>query len=54
MTSWNDEKIGDSSYLLPVALDFFVGFANGDVWRVNVEYKNHRRFEADTSVTFHP
>ena len=54
VTSWGDAKIGDASYLLPVALDFFLGFANGDVWRVNVEYTNHRRFEADTSVTFHP
>jgi hypothetical protein len=51
--SWDNAKIGDTSYLLPAALDFFVGFANGDPWRVSVEYKNHRRFEASTSVTFH-
>jgi hypothetical protein len=51
---WDSIKIGEASYLLPVSLDFFVGFDSGDEWRVNVEYKNHRRFEADTNVTFHP
>jgi hypothetical protein len=50
--SWDYVKIGDSSYLLPVSLDFFIGFTSGDPWRVTVEYKNHRRFEAATSVTF--
>jgi len=52
VTSWGSVKIGDTSYLLPVAYEFFIGFASGDPWHVNVEYTNHRRFEADTSVTF--
>jgi hypothetical protein len=52
VTSWGSVKIGDNSYLLPVAYEFFIGFASGDPWHVSVEYTNHRRFEADTSVTF--
>jgi len=54
VTSWDNVKIGDATYLLPVAYEFFIGFASGDPWHVSVEYTNHRRFEADTSVTFHP
>src|SRR5579863_828261 len=50
--SWDYVKIGDSSYLLPVTMDFFLGFGSGDPYHVSVEYKNHRRFEAATSVTF--
>ena len=52
--SWDYVKIGDSSYLLPVSLDMFLGFSSDDPWHISVEYKNHRRFEADTSVTYHP
>jgi hypothetical protein len=51
-TSWDYGKIGDSSYLLPVGYEFFFGFT-GELWHVSVEYKNHRRFEAATNVTFH-
>jgi hypothetical protein len=49
---WDYVKIGDLSHLLPVAVDFELIFASGDSWRVSVEYKNHRRFEAATSITF--
>ena len=52
--SWDYVKIGDASYLLPVAMDFSLGFSSGDPWHISVEYKNHRRFEAATSVTFNP
>ncbi len=52
--SWDYVKIGDASYLLPVAMDFDLGFTSGDPYHVSVEYKNHRRFEAAANVTFHP
>jgi hypothetical protein len=51
-TSWDFVKIGDASHLLPVASEIFGGFTRADLWHVVVEYKNHRHFEAATSVTF--
>jgi hypothetical protein len=50
--TWESIQIAGAPYLLPVTTDFYVGFASGDPWRISVEYKNHRRFEAATSVTF--
>ena len=49
---WDYVKIGDDSHLLPVSVDFELIFGSGDSWHVSVEYKNHRRFEAETSITF--
>ena len=51
--TWDDVKIGDTSYWLPVAFDFVYRWATGTMWQANVEYRNHRHFEAATSVTFH-
>ena len=51
--SWDYVKIGDESHLLPVAADFVVFYSSGRRWRVEVEYRNHRHFEASTSITFH-
>lgn len=51
--SWDSVKIGDASYLLPVAANFIVDYSSGKRWRVEVEYKNHRHFESSTNVTFH-
>jgi hypothetical protein len=51
-SSWDYVRIGDSSHLLPVAAEVFGGFTKADMWHVVVEYKNHRRFEAATSITF--
>ena len=48
---WDYIKIGDASYALPVTLDFYLDLF-GDPWHVSFEYKNHRRFEAGTSITF--
>jgi hypothetical protein len=45
-------KIGDSSRLVPVGANFVVRYAGGNRARVEVEYKNHRHFEASTNVTF--
>ena len=52
MSSWDYVQIGDSLHLLPVAAEVFGGFTKGDLWHVAVEYKNHRRFEAATRITF--
>ncbi|HEY6347620.1 MAG TPA: hypothetical protein VIY49_39520 [Bryobacteraceae bacterium] len=49
---WDYVKIGDVSHLLPVTQDFELDLRSGDSWRITVEYKNHRRFEAATSITF--
>jgi hypothetical protein len=53
VTSWDYVRIGDDSHLLPMTNDFFFGFASGERWHISVEFKNYRRFEAATSVTFH-
>ena len=59
-------NIGDASYLLPVASEYVFPFAddepqlrrsrgplrNGDTWHVDVKYKDHRHFEAATSILF--
>jgi hypothetical protein len=54
VVSWDSVKIGDASYWLPVAADFIWRLPSGELSRVTIGYKKHRRFEADTSVTFHP
>lgn len=51
--TWDSVKIGDTSHWLPVGLDFVFRYATGTQWRAAVEYRNHRHFEAATSVTFH-
>jgi hypothetical protein len=53
-TTWDYVKIGEASYLLPIATEIFGGFTRGDLWHVVVEYKNHRHFEAATDITFQP
>ena len=50
--TWNDVKIGDGSHRLPVAANFVILYSSGVRWRVDVEYKNHRHFEASTNLTF--
>lgn len=51
--SWDYVKIGDASHLLPVGANFVTLYSSGARWRVDVEYKNHRHFEAATNLTFH-
>jgi hypothetical protein len=41
--SWDYVKIGDTSYLLPMAAEFNVLYSSGNWWRVTLEYRNHRR-----------
>ena len=50
---WDYVKIGENSHLLPVRANFLVTYSSGTRYRVEVEYKNHRHFEASTNVTFH-
>jgi len=40
--SWDYVKIGDITYLLPVAAEFDALYSSGVRWRVTLEYKNHR------------
>jgi hypothetical protein len=50
--SWDSVKIGDASHLLPVAASFLVTYSSGARWRVDVEFRNHRHFEAKTNLKF--
>ena len=49
---WDYVKIGEASHLLPVRANFLVVYSDGTRYRVEVEYKNHRHFEASTKITF--
>ncbi len=49
---WDYVKIGDNSHLLPVRANFLVTYSSGTRYRVEVEYKNHRHFEAESNVKF--
>jgi hypothetical protein len=49
---WDYVKIGENVHLLPVRANFLVSYSSGTRYRVEVEYKNHRHFEASTNVTF--
>jgi hypothetical protein len=48
--SWDYVPIGDSSFLLPVAGDYFITFTSGDAWHIAVEYKNHKHFETSIKL----
>jgi hypothetical protein len=50
---WDYVKIGENSHLLPVRVNFLVLYSSGTRYRVEVEYKNHRHFEASANITFH-
>lgn len=50
---WDYVKIGDGTYLLPVAQELWGGWAKDGFYHVTTEYKNHRHFEAASNVTFH-
>lgn len=52
--TWENVKIGDASYLLPVAEDWiWDGTRKGDMWQVLVQYANYRHFEAASAIQFH-
>ena len=50
--SWANVRIGDASHLLPVAATFVILYSSGMRARIEVEYKNHRHFEASSDITF--
>jgi hypothetical protein len=52
-TQWDYVRLGDASYLLPVEYEISGALSSGDRWRVSGEFKNHRHFQASTSLTFH-
>jgi hypothetical protein len=51
--TWDYVKIGNDSHLLPVAATFEIFYSSGLRSRIEVEYRNHRHFEASTNVDFH-
>lgn len=51
--SWDYVRIGDEAHLLPVASDFIIVESSGAMNLIRQEYKNHRHFEASSSITFH-
>jgi hypothetical protein len=52
VVSWDYVKIGEVSYLLPVAADYLFTYSSGDVWHIEVQYKNHRHFESSIDLKF--
>lgn len=50
--SWDYVKIGAEAHLLPVRANFLVRYYDGTHYRIEVEYKNHRHFEATSNITF--
>jgi hypothetical protein len=52
--TWANVKIGDAAHLLPVAANFLVVYRSGAQTRIEVEYKNHRHFEASSEITYKP
>jgi hypothetical protein len=50
--SWDYVKIGEESHLLPVRASFLVRYYDGTRYRVEVEYRNHRHFEASTNIIY--
>jgi hypothetical protein len=49
---WGYVTVGGSSYLVPISAGVDVRMSDGSMERAITEYKNHRHFEAATSVTF--
>jgi hypothetical protein len=50
--SWANVKIGEQFHLLPVAANFLILYSSGTRSRIEVEYKNHRHFEASSNISF--
>lgn len=51
-STWGEVRIGDQSYLLPVAMEMVTGSQRGQLDRTVVEYKNHRHFESSANINF--
>jgi hypothetical protein len=50
--TWDNVKIGDDSYWLPVSAEFIWTRRTPDRYKAVVEYRNHRHFEAATDITY--
>jgi hypothetical protein len=50
--TWDYVKIAAESHLLPVRINSLVRYYDGTRYRIEVEYKNHRLFEASSNVRF--
>jgi hypothetical protein len=50
--SWASVTIGEADHLLPVSANFLICYASGARARIEVEYKNHRHFEASSNIAF--
>lgn len=50
--SWDFVKIGEEEHFLPVSADWISVEPSGEMRLARIEYKNHRHFEAASSVTF--
>jgi hypothetical protein len=50
--TWDSVRIGDESYLLPVAFETVIGNSSDYLFRAVVEYSNHRHFQASADVKF--
>jgi len=51
--TWNLVTIGDAVHWLPIAAEIQVVRSNGEMRLARHEYKNHRHFEAASTITFH-
>ena len=51
--TWDYVRIGEDSHLLPVHAVCIASYYSGTRYRIEVEYKNHRHFEASSNLTFH-
>jgi len=49
---WGYATIGGSAYLVPVSSEIVFRMSDGSTERGKTEYRNHRHFEAATSITF--
>jgi hypothetical protein len=49
---WDYVKVGEESHLLPVRASFLVRYYDGTRYRIEVEYKNHRHFEAASHIIY--
>jgi hypothetical protein len=50
--SWANVKIGEATHLLPVSASFIIRYATGARTKIEVEFKNHRHFEASSNIAF--
>ena len=51
--TWDHVRIEGEVHVLPVRASFLVRYYDGTRYRIEVEYRNHRHFEASSNLTFH-